>query len=148
MMTIASIRTVTRQTLQWTALAGTTLLLGQTALAEDTVSVLMKQRLADMTGKEGTVITVDYAPGAASDQHFHPGSVFAYVLEGAVVSQLGGEQPVTYTKGQSWYESPKKPHVVSKNASKTEPAKLLVFLLSQEGESLKVPLSAAADSGR
>ena len=67
-------------------LAGTILLLGQTALAEDSVSVLMKERLADMTGKEGTVITVDYAPGAASDQHFHPGSVFAYVLEGAVVS--------------------------------------------------------------
>ena len=57
MMTIASfIRTVARQTLQWTALAGTTLVLGQTALAEDTVSVLMKQRLADMTGKEATVI--------------------------------------------------------------------------------------------
>lgn len=142
MMTIASIRTVTRQTLQWTAVVGTTLVLGQIALAEDTVSVLMKQRLADMVGKEGTVITVDYAPGAASDQHFHPGSVFAYVLEGAVVSQLGGEEPVTYTKGQSWYESPKRPHVVSKNASKTEPAKLLVFLLSQEGESLVIPMKS------
>lgn len=134
------IRTVTRQTLQWTALAGATLLLAHTALAEDTVSVLIKQRLADMAGKEGTVITVDYAPGAASGPHLHPGSVFAYVLEGAVVSQLGKEEPVTYTKGQSWYESPKKPHVVSKNASKTEPARLLVFLLSQESESLVVPI--------
>ena len=73
MMTIASfVRTVARQTLQWTALAGTTLVLGQTALAEDTVSVLMKQRLADMAGKEATVITVDYAPGAASEPHVHP----------------------------------------------------------------------------
>ena len=141
MMTIASyIRTVTRQTLQWTALVWTTLVLGQTALAEDTVSVLMKQRLADMNGKEGTVITVDYAPGAASEIHVHPGSVFAYVLEGTVVSQLEGGEPTTYTKGQSWYASPKIPHVVSKNASKTEAAKLLVFLLSQEGESLKVPM--------
>jgi len=143
MLTITPcIRTVTRQTLHWTALAGATLLLGQSAMAEDTVSVLIKQRLADMAGKEGTVITVDYAPGAASDLHFHPGSVFAYVLEGAVVSQLGGEASVTYTKGQSWYESPKIPHVVSKNASKTEPAKLLVFLLSQEGESLVLPMKS------
>lgn len=143
MLPIASfIRTVGRSTVQWTALVGAILTLGQTAQAEDAVSVLMKQRLADMTGKEGTVITVDYAPGAASDQHFHPGSVFAYVLEGAVVSQLGGEEPVTYTKGQSWYESPKKPHVISKNASKTEPAKLLVFLLSQESESLVVPMKS------
>ena len=143
MMTITlCIRIVTRQTLQWTVLAGAILLLGQTALAEDAVSVLLKERLADMAGNEGTVITVDYAPGAASDQHFHPGSVFAYVLEGAVVSQLGGQAPVTYTKGQSWYESPKIPHVVSKNASKTEPAKLLVFLLSQENEPLVVPMKS------
>jgi quercetin dioxygenase-like cupin family protein len=148
MMTIASfIRTVARQTLQWTALAGTTLVLGQTALAEDAVSVLIKQRLADLAGKEATVLAVDYAPGAASEIHVHPGSVFAYVLEGTIVSQLEGEQPMTYTKGQSWYESPKKPHVVSKNASKTEPAKLLVFLLSQEGESIKVPMKSPG-SGR
>jgi quercetin dioxygenase-like cupin family protein len=68
--------------------------------------------------------------------------VFAYVVEGAVVSQLEGEQPVTYTKGQSWYEPPKKPHLVSKNASQTQPAKLLVFLLSQEGEAIKAPVKS------
>jgi quercetin dioxygenase-like cupin family protein len=145
MMTIATfIRTTARQILQWTVLVVTVLLPGQTVLAEDAVSVLIKQPLADMNGKEGTMITVDYAPGAASDLHFHPGSVFAYVLEGAVVSQLAGGQPVTYTKGQSWYESPKIPHVVSKNASKTEPAKLLVFLLSQESESLVVPMKSSS----
>src|SRR5262245_51250219 len=133
MRTIASFRTVVRRTLQWTALAGVTLVLGQTALAEETLSVLIKQRLADMAGKDGNFLIVDYAPGAASGPHFHPGSVFAYILEGAVVSQLGGEQPVTYTKGQTWYESPKKPHVVSRNASTTESARILVFKLSQEG---------------
>jgi quercetin dioxygenase-like cupin family protein len=131
-----------------TALAGTALVMGQApALAEDAVSVLMKQPLADMVGKVATVLTVDYAPGAASGPHVHPVSVFAYVLEGAVVAQLEGEQPMTYTKGQSWYESPKKPHMVSKNASATEPAKLLVVLLSKEGEALKVPVKGL-DSGR
>jgi quercetin dioxygenase-like cupin family protein len=142
MMTIASatLRMV-EQVLPWTALAGAALIMAQApALAEDAVSVLMKQPLADMAGKVATVLTVDYAPGAASVPHVHPGSVFAYVLEGTVVTQLEGEQPMTYTKGQSWYESPKKPHMVSKNASVTEPAKLLVVLLSQEGEALKVPV--------
>ena len=110
------------------------------ALADDSVSVLMKQPLADMAGKVATMLTVDYTPGAASDPHVHPGSVFAYVLEGTVVTQVEGEQPMTYAKGQNWYESPKKPHVVSRNASVTEPAKLLVLLLSQEGEPLKVPV--------
>jgi len=130
-----------KQLLQGTALTGAVLIMGQApALAEDAVSVLMKQSLADMAGKVATVLTVDYAPGAASGPHVHPGSVFSYVLEGAVVSQLDGGEPITYTKGQSWYESPKKPHIVSKNASKTEPAKLLVLLLSQEGEAIKAPV--------
>ena len=142
MTTIAfSTRIVMKQVLQWTALTGAFLIMGQaTVSAGETVSVLMKQRLADMTGKEATVLTVDYAPGAVSEPHVHPGSVFAYVLEGTVVTQLEGEQPMTYTKGQSWYEPPKKPHLVSKNASRTEPAKLLVFLLSQEGEAIKAPV--------
>lgn len=142
MMTMASAtRRMVKQVLQWTAVAGAALIMGQVpALAEDSVSVLMKQPLADMAGKVATVLTVDYAPGAASGPHVHPGSVFAYVLEGAVVSQLEGDEPITYIKGQSWYESPKKPHIVSKNASKTEPAKLLVFLLSQEGEAIKAPV--------
>lgn len=141
-MTIASatLRMV-KQVLQGTALTGAALIMGQApALAEDAVSVLMKQSLADMAGKVATVLTVDYAPRAASGPHVLPGSVFAYVLEGAVVSQLEGGEPITYTKGQSWYESPKKPHIVSKNASKTEPAKLLVLLLSQEGEAIKAPV--------
>jgi quercetin dioxygenase-like cupin family protein len=142
MMTIGSATLrMMKQLLQGTVLTGAVLIMGQaSALAEDAVSVLMKQSLADMAGKVATVLTVDYAPGAASGPHIHPGSVFAYVLEGAVVSQLDGGEPITYTKGQSWYESPKKPHVVSKNASKTEPAKLLVLLLSQEGEAIKAPV--------
>ncbi len=144
----SSSRTTVKQALNWTALAGAMLVIGQaTVMAEDRVSLLMKQPLSDMAGKVAAVLTVDYAPGAASDPHVHPGSVFAYVVEGAVVTQLEGEQPMTYTKGQSWYEAPKKPHVVSKNASKTEPAKLLVFLLSQEGEAIKVPVNLP-DSGR
>ena len=142
MITIASATLrIVKQLLQGTALTGAALIMGQgPSLAEDAVSVLMKQSLADMAGKVATVLTVDYAPGAASGPHVHPGSVFAYVMEGAVVSRLEGGEPITYTKGQSWYESPKKPHIVSKNASKTEPAKLLVLLLSQEGEAIKAPV--------
>jgi quercetin dioxygenase-like cupin family protein len=142
MMTIASLtRTAVAKLFRWAALAGTVVIMGQAAvLAEDTVSVLMKQRLVDMAGKEATVLTVNYAPGAASDSHVHPGSVFAYVLEGTVVTQLEDGKLTTYTKGQSWYEPPKKPHLVSKNGSRTETAKLLVVLLSEEGESIKAPI--------
>jgi len=103
-------------------------------------SLLIRQDLPDLPGKVATVLTVQYAPGTASDAHQHPGSVFAYVLEGAVVSQLEGEKPVTYTAGQSWYEPPGQAHVVLRNASREETAKILVFILTQEGEELKSPV--------
>lgn len=118
-------------------------LMGDKALKEK-----VGDRIRLFVGNGGpNLVSSFHAPGAASEIHFHPGSVFAYVLEGTVVSQLEGDEPMTYTKGQSWYESPKQPHVVSKNASMTEPAKLLVFLFSQEGESIKLPMTSL-DAGR
>lgn len=93
-----------------------------------------------MAGKRATLITVDYAPGQATPPHFHPGSVFAYVLEGSVESRLGSEKPVVYTKGQSWHEGPKQPHLISRNASTVEPAQLLVILLSDKDEPITMPI--------
>ena len=88
---------------------------------KEAVVVLQKRTLPDAPGKKIIVAIVNYAPGQASFGHAHPGSVVAYVLEGAVVSQVKGEEPVTYKTGDSWYESPRIPHVVSRNASNTEP---------------------------
>ena len=110
------------------------------AAADGHVSVLLKEALPEISGKQATLLTVEYPPGGTSSPHYHPGSVFAYVLRGTVVSQLQGEEPVTYHEGQSWYESPKTPHIVSRNASTTEPATLLVLLISEKDESLVVPI--------
>jgi quercetin dioxygenase-like cupin family protein len=102
--------------------------------------VLLQQRsLPDAPGKQGVMATVHYEPGQASAPHQHPGSVFAYVLEGEVVTQMEGATPITYKAGDSWYESPKAGHMVSRNASASKPATLLVFLLSNEGEALTQP---------
>ncbi|MES2070904.1 MAG: cupin domain-containing protein [Pseudomonadota bacterium] len=106
-----------------------------------TVIQLRKQALPDAPGKNVIMVTVNYAPGQASDPHVHPGSVFAYVLEGEVISQLEGQEPVTYKAGDYWYETPKIGHLVSRNASSTKPAKLLVWLLVGDGEQLKLPIS-------
>lgn len=102
-------------------------------------SVLQHQSLPDLPGKLGIMATVQYAPGQASIAHEHPGSVFAYVLEGEVISQMEGEAPKTYKAGESWYEKPHAGHLVSKNASQTKPATLVVFLLANEGEAILKP---------
>jgi quercetin dioxygenase-like cupin family protein len=66
--------------------------------------------------------------------------VFAYVLDGAVTSQLEGEAPVTYKAGDSWYEPPEAGHIVSRNASQTKPATLLVWLVAPEGRPVVNPI--------
>ena len=108
--------------------------------AKESITVLQQQALPDAAGKNVMMITVNYTPGQSSEAHRHPGSVFAYVLEGEVTSQVQGQAAKTYKAGEYWYEAPKVPHIVSKNASSTKPAKLLVWLMVNEGEKLKMPL--------
>ena len=111
-------------------------LLAQQALASgiDGVSVtpLMSKELSDLPGKEGLVITVDYAPGAADPVHRHRAHGFIYVLEGSIVMQVKGGKEVTLTPGQTFYEGPNDIHTVGRNASTTQSAKFLVVLLKKK----------------
>jgi quercetin dioxygenase-like cupin family protein len=82
---------------------------------------------------------VEYAPGGSSAEHRHNAHTFVYVLEGAVVMQVKGGKEVTLGPGQTFYESPDDIHTVSKNASKTAPAKFLVFFVKDKGAPATVP---------
>src|SRR6266498_851356 len=86
---------------------------------------------------EVTVSYVDYAPGRVGAPHRHPGFVLAYVLEGAVIAKISGQgEEKTYTTGQMFYEQPGATHEVSKNASPTQPAKLLAMIFAKKGSTL------------
>ncbi len=98
------------------------------------VHQLLRQPLADQPGTDVVVITVDYPPGGATPPHQHPGYSYVYVLDGAVVSQLDDQPQQTYSTGQMWTELPHQHHMVSKNASTTRPAKLLVFMIAPHGQ--------------
>jgi quercetin dioxygenase-like cupin family protein len=103
------------------------------------VTPLMTKDLAGIAGKEGTMLTVEYAPGASSTAHRHNASTFVYVLEGSVVMQVKGGKEVTLGPGQTFYESPDDIHTVSRNASTTKPAKFLVFFVKDKGAPSTVP---------
>lgn len=126
--------------------AGLVLLAGTGARAQAKASEidveLIRQTLADKPGTEVVVVTAEYPPGAGTPPHDHPGHTYAYVLEGAVVSQLGDQPPQTYTRGQMWSEEPHQHHVICKNASATAAAKLLVFFVVPPGEKLEQYLPA------
>ena len=117
------------------------LCLAASAAAADDISVtpLVAKDLTGMAGKEGQMLTVEYAPGAASASHRHNAHTFVYVLEGSVVMQVKGGEEVTLGPGQTFYESPEDIHAVSKNASSTKPAKLLVFFVKDKGAPPTLP---------
>ena len=89
--------------------------------------------LPDLPGKEGMVETVDFAPGEVSQPHRHNADLFVYVLEGSIITQVKGGSPQTVHAGEVFYESPTDVHIVSRNASETQPAKLLVFYVKAKG---------------
>src|ERR1700674_4577748 len=127
-----------------TAVAALMFALCGVAHADDTgqkkIQPVMRQAIPEAAGKNVLVATVSYVPGQASEAHMHRGSVFAYVLEGHVVLQLEGSAAKTYGPGESWYEAPGSHHLISRNASKTKPAKLLVFALVGEQDPVKLPI--------
>ena len=103
------------------------------------VTPLMTKDLTGIAGKEGAMTIVEYPPGGSSAEHRHNAHTFVYVLEGSVVMQVKGGKEVTLGPGQTFYESPDDVHTVSKNASKTAPAKFLVFFVKEKGASATVP---------
>jgi len=104
------------------------------------VTTLVSRDLTDIPGKEGTMLIVEYAPGGADPIHRHDAHAFVYVLEGSVVMQVKGAEPVTLHPGQTFYEGPNDVHLVGRNASKTEPAKFLVVFVKNKGAPILTPV--------
>jgi quercetin dioxygenase-like cupin family protein len=108
-------------------------------MAQETITPLITKDLAGSPGEETLMYTVDFPPGFASPVHRHDAQVSVYVLEGSVVMQVRGQKELTLGPGQTFYEAPTDIHVVSRNASSTEPAKFLVFLIHKKTSPLVIP---------
>ena len=86
------------------------------------------------------MITVEYPPGGSTPVHTHHAQAMVYVLEGSIVMQVKGGASVTLTPGQTFYEGLDDVHLVSRNASKTAPAKFVVFLVKDKGAPILTPV--------
>src|SRR5262245_45751331 len=91
---------------------------------------------SNVSGKSIEAVTVSYPPGAKSGAHHHAKSAFimAYVISGAIRSQVEGEPARVYHAGETWSEAPGAHHTISENASDTEPAELLAVYLLDTGD--------------
>ena len=104
----------------------------------ESLKPLLQQVLSNVAGKSFTAVEVDFAPGSKAAPHRHGQAfVYAYVLEGSVRSQLGGEPARTYRTGQGWFEPPGADHLLTQNLSPTKRARLLVVFVSNTGDPLK-----------
>ena len=104
------------------------------------VRELLSKDLTESPGREVLMITVEHAPGGSDPIHRHNAHAFVYVLEGSIVMQVKGGKEVTLTPGQTFYEGPADVHVVSRNTSRTKPARFLVFLVKDKGAPVVVPV--------
>jgi quercetin dioxygenase-like cupin family protein len=102
----------------------------------DVVEPIASYPLPNVAGKRVTIVRVFYGPGGFTPPHRHAGSVTAYVTKGEIRSQLGGGPVETFKVGQSFFEPPGSTHMVSANASATEPAELIAVFVADEGAQL------------
>ena len=108
----------------------------------ETVTPHFDQPIPNIPGKSLVALIVDYEPGGASPSHTHAKSafIFAHVLSGEIESQVNDGPKRVYRAGESFHETPGSRHPVSRNASKTEPAKLLaVFVVDTDDGPLTTP---------
>jgi quercetin dioxygenase-like cupin family protein len=104
------------------------------------VTPLMAHPVEGMPGKLAQMLIVEYAPGYEAPSHTHPGLLYGYVLEGRFTTEVEGQPLTTYTKGQAFYEPAGAEHRISRNPSATEPLKLLIFIVAEEGKPLAAPV--------
>jgi quercetin dioxygenase-like cupin family protein len=112
---------------------------GTLVAQEAKVTELFSKDLTNLPGKEGLMVIVEYPPSSTDPIHRHNANGFIYVLEGSIVMQVRGGKEVTVTPGQTFYEGPDDVHVVGRNASKTKPAKFVVFFVKDKGAPVVVP---------
>jgi quercetin dioxygenase-like cupin family protein len=106
------------------------------------VKPVFEHTIPNAEGKSLVAVVVTYPPGCKSPSHHHARSAFiyAYVLSGAIRSQVDDEPPKVYQVGEGFNEVPGSHHRVSENASDKEPASLLaIFVVDSKDKPLTIP---------
>jgi quercetin dioxygenase-like cupin family protein len=110
---------------------------------DERVRKLSAVKLPNVPGQTLTAEVVEYPPGGKSSVHHHAGSVFAYILTGRIRSQNSATGPARiYKAGETFFEPPGSDHLVSENASASEPASLLAIFIAEDGADLTKPGNA------
>jgi quercetin dioxygenase-like cupin family protein len=115
---------------------------------KDRARTVLSKALPKLNGDhlKAVLLEVRYGPGEASSPHSHPCAVVGYVVKGSLRTQVKGEPEVIYKAGESFYEAPNDVHLVSANASSTEPAKFVAYLICDRDAPLSIDVPENAHS--
>lgn len=105
----------------------------QPAAGAPTRRNVIKQELPGDPPREMLLLEVTYPPGTGSPPHLHANGVMAFVVSGAIASQVNNGPEQVFRAGDAWWEPPGAVHRVSRNASTTEPATLLAIYVAPKG---------------
>jgi len=97
---------------------------------------------------KASIVEVTYPPGGESRPHAHPCAVIGYVVSGHYRSGVKGSEERIYGPGDTFYEAPNGLHMVSRNASSTEPTKFLAYFLCDHDVPLSTDLNNSAGAGK
>ena len=109
--------------------------------------VLFSAPLADAPGKNLVVVELTFAPNTAPPStperhppgHRHPGSVYVHVTHGTVRLGVEGQPVQEVQAGGSFFEPVGAHHIITENASATEPARAIAVMIVPEGAPLVTP---------
>ena len=112
----------------------------QSSTAQDSDTVitgLMNMPLSDIAGKDSNVVLFDVGPGWTIANHFHPGHIFIYMIEGSIKVEVEGQEPEIIRPGEVAYEAPNQ-NMVASNLSSTDGARFVVFTVGDIGDPVTV----------
>ena len=100
-------------------------------------TTLVESPLAGVEGKTVIIKHFELPPGHVGGKHFHPGPVFVYVLEGKLTIDTENIGRRTISAGEL-YQEPIGKAMQARNLSATEPTKIIVFQVGDEGKPMMV----------
>ena len=112
-----------------------------TAQAQQKPSIqsLLQTDLTNLPGQETILEVLTIPPGGATPRHIHPdGHEIVYVLEGSTTAEIDGRETRTYGVGKVVHVPPNVPHI-GRNASATEPLKVLIVRIKDKSKPVMVP---------
>lgn len=110
------------------------------AQQKPTIQQLLQSDLQGIPGQETILEVLTIPPGGATPRHVHPdGHEIVYVLEGSTIAEVDGRETRSYGVGEVVHVPPNVPHI-GRNASNTQPLKVLVIRIKDKSKPVMVPV--------